>query len=276
MSSSASRPVADQSNSTALAITTGARTIPTLPFGKQLAHSFTFNIFNLLWARPVSEDKPDMPSKKDTAAAAKPANGTATKRFELPALDLKFGALTDGTDIPPPLPSPIREEAVPTPPDTPKEAIKSNGNTTAAAAAAVAAAAPVPPIATTAGVKRPAEDNPASPTLSARPGSIRRLFSRGLLNSAYVEGEGVEASKRTSRPPSRGASSVADSRKVKRSSGWFSRFRSDKTPLSPPATDEKKPTGPPPPMIPELTELKSSDDAKDEDGFGSDLFKDIK
>ncbi|KAK0669577.1 hypothetical protein QBC41DRAFT_106998 [Cercophora samala] len=267
MSSSAIRPVADQSNSTALAITTGARTIPTLPFGKQLAHSFTFNIFNLLWARPVPEDKTEMPSKKDPAAAAKPANGTATKRFELPALDLKFGALTDGTDIPPPLPSPIREEAVPTPPDTPKEAVKTNGTATAAAA-------PVPPIATTAGVKRPAEDNPASPTLSARPGSIRRLFSRGLLNSAYVEGE--EANKKTSRPPSRDASSVAGSRKVKRSSGWFSRFRSDKTPLSPPATDEKKPTGPPPPMIPELTELKSTDDTKDEDGFGSDLFKDIK
>ncbi|KAK4173184.1 hypothetical protein QBC36DRAFT_348962 [Triangularia setosa] len=259
---------ADQSNSTSLTITTtGARTIPTLPFGKQLAHSFTFNIFNLLWARPVSEDKTDMPPKKDAAVAAKPANGAAAKRFELPALDLKFGALTDGTDIPPPLPSPIREEAVPTPPDTPKEAVKTNGNATAAAAT-------VPPIATTAGVKRPAEDNPASPTLSARPGSIRRLFSRGLLNSAYVEGE--EPNKKTARPPSRGASSVADSRKVKRSSGWFSRFRSDKTPLSPPATDEKKPTGPPPPMIPELTELKSKVDAKEDDGFGSDLFKDIK
>ncbi|KAK0723815.1 hypothetical protein B0T21DRAFT_293743 [Apiosordaria backusii] len=272
MSSSASQPVADQSNSTSLAITTtGARTIPTLPFGKQLAHSFTFNIFNLLWARPVSENKTDMSSKKDTPAAAKPANGTASKRFELPALDLKFGALTDGTDIPPPLPSPIREEAVPTPPNTPKETVKTNGN----AAAVAATVAPITTT-TTAGVKRPAEDNPASPTLSARPGSIRRLFSRGLLNSAYAEGE--EANKKASRPPSRGASSVADSRKIKRSSGWFSRFRSDKhaTPLSPPATDEKKPTGPPPPMIPELTELKSKADTKDDDDFGSDLFKNIK
>jgi hypothetical protein len=132
----------------------------------------------------------------------------------------------------------------------------------------------------TVGTKRPAEDNPASPTLSSRPGSIRRLFSRNLLNNAYANGE--EEGGSDSRPPTRGSSAM-DSKKAKRSSGWFSRLRSVdtaasnkrlSTPLTSP-TEEKK-MGPPPPMIPELSELKSKLGTQDEAGFGSDLFKNIK
>ena len=208
-----------------------------------------------------------MASKKDSTAPKSGGTGAAgSKRFELPALNFNFDSLTDGTDIPPPLPSPIPEESVPTPPDTPKDGQPtSNGKTEPAK--------PQVTTTTTAGVKRPAEEYPASPTLSSRQGSIRRLFSRGLLNKAYADGEDVNTA--NARPPSRGAASTADSRRAKRSSGWFSRLRgADKhaSPLSPPLTDEKKPTGPPPPMIPELSEIKS----KEDESFGSDLFKNIK
>jgi hypothetical protein len=220
-----------------------------------------------------------MPSRTNTTVA--PTGTTAPKRFELPALDFKFGSLTDGTDIPPPLPSPIQEEAAPTPPDTPKaEQEKQEG--TGATNGAVKTASPNSQLSnvSTAGTKRRAEDGPASPTLSNRPGSIRRLFSRNLLNTAYANGDEPA---QEGRPQSRGTSSVADSRKTKRSSGWFGRLRSNDnapskpaTPLSPPATDDKKPRGPPPPKIPELSELNSKLGIQSDDTFGSDLFKNIK
>src|SRR4029434_7134979 len=107
-----------------------------------------------------------------------PAGTTPSKRFELPALDFKFASLTDGTDIPPPLPSPIQEEAAPTPPEAPETAQQQKDE--ANGKAAVASPASHLSNISTAGTKRRAEDSPASPTLSTRPGSIRRLFSRGL------------------------------------------------------------------------------------------------
>ncbi|KAK4152373.1 hypothetical protein C8A00DRAFT_34959 [Chaetomidium leptoderma] len=217
-----------------------------------------------------------MSVRTKTSTVAPPATAP-TKRFELPALTFKFSSLTDGTDIPPPLPSPIQEEAVPTPPDTPQPegTGATNGKSNAASSRSQLSSI------STAGTKRRAEDNPASPTLSSRPGSIRRLFSRGLLNTAYANGD--EAAQ-DGRPGSRGGGhSVVDSRKAKRSSGWFGRLRNNDgppnkpvTPLSPPATDEKKPTGPPPPMIPELSELNSTLGIKNDNNFPSDLFRDIK
>ena len=230
-----------------------------------------------------------MPSQTAAAAAApagttKPTTITTTiKRFELPALNFKFGSLTDGTGIPPPLPSPIQEEAAPTPPDTPKIAQQQQQNGTHAANGKPNALSPNSQLSSisTAGTKRRAEDGPASPTLSSRPGSIRRLFSRGLLNTAYANGDETAVD---GRPQSRAgtASVVVDTRKAKRSSGWFGRLRGNDnasqpvTPLSPPATDEKKPMGPPPPMIPELSELNPTLGTQTDNGFGSDLFKDIK
>ncbi|GAB1311827.1 hypothetical protein MFIFM68171_02037 [Madurella fahalii] len=221
-----------------------------------------------------------MPSRSNSTTA-KPAGATTSKRFELPALEFKFGSLTDGTDIPPPAPSPVEEKAAPTPPETPKVDEKQEKAANGKPDSALSPKSHVSSI-TTSGTKRRAEDNPASPTLSNRPGSIRRLFSRGLLNNAYANGDAAVT--QDGRPESRGNSSVADSRKVKRSSGWFGRLRGNDgavnkttTPLSPPATtDEKKPMGPPPPMIPEISELKSKIGVQDESGFGGDLFKDIK
>jgi hypothetical protein len=224
-----------------------------------------------------------MPPPTNTTAIA-PSGPTPAKRFELPALDFKFGSLTEGTDIPPPPPSPIQEEA-PTPPDTPKLAQQQQEGA-GATGGKPKAASPHSQLSSVsiAGSKRRAEDGPASPTLSNRPGSIRRLFSRGLLNTAYANGD--EPSQ-DGRPQSRSGNSVADSRKAKRSSGWFGRLRSNDSapntnsnktamPLSPPATDEKKPMGPPPPMIPELSELNTKLGIQSDNTFGNDLFKNIK
>ena len=224
-------------------------------------------------------------------------NGAATgkKRFELPALDFKFASLTDGTDIPPPLPSPVEEKA-PVAPKPAAAVVEKKKEETAPATESKSTAngkldTPSPAtnltksISTTgpAGTKRPADESPASPTLSNRPGSIRRLFSRNLLHNAYANGEegavnGVE------RPESRSNGSFSESKKSRRSSGWFSRLRSNepagnkRSSVIVPATitEKPRPAGPPPPMIPELTELKSKIDVDDEGSLDSDLFKNIK
>jgi hypothetical protein len=200
-----------------------------------------------------------------------------TKRFELPALDFKFGSLTEGTDIPPPPPSPKLEAAILTPPKTPKGAPANlNGKTIDSSA--------TPPHSTSpGGTKRPANDNPTSPTLSSRQGSIRRLFSKNRLNSAYQDGE--TSPETPARPESR-LSTATETKKIRRSSSWFSRLRSSDSssdnkrmstiqqgpPPPPPVPEKKKPSGPPPPMIPELETRFGSQ----EDGLSADLFKDIK
>jgi hypothetical protein len=216
-----------------------------------------------------------MPTRTD-GTTVKPATGAAGKRFELPALDFKFGSLTEGTDIPPPPPSP-KLEATLTPPKTPKDAgEKTNG----AANGKTNGANVTPPQSTKTspgGTKRPANDNPASPTLSTRQGSIRRLFSKNMLNNAYQEGEG---SPDVERPESR-LSTATGSKKPKRSSGWFSRLRSSESAgnkrmstiqAGPAVPEKKKASGPPPPMIPEL----GSKFGSQEDALSADLFKDIK
>ncbi|EGS22850.1 uncharacterized protein CTHT_0013260 [Thermochaetoides thermophila DSM 1495] len=222
-----------------------------------------------------------MPSKTKSPSSPAPSSSTSTdapvKRFELPALDLNFGSLTDGTDIPPPLPSPIQEEPSSKEPGTPKEengdAAKDNANGSSKHDVSSPQSTSTPTSETTKG----ASTVPTSPTLSARPGSIRRLFSRGLLNPAHAAAAGANGD----RPQSRGTGSIADStRKSKRASGWFGRLRGgshDKcsSPLaSSPQSEEKKD---PPPMLPELSELNRKLGIHGDDvGFGDDLFKDIK
>ncbi|KAI2637784.1 hypothetical protein GGS26DRAFT_588156 [Hypomontagnella submonticulosa] len=205
------------------------------------------------------------------SAAVAPATSTA-KRFELPALEFKFGSLTDGTDIPPPLPSP--KEEVPTPPKTPvpqevEKKQEANGTTNGHGTAPNK-----PDFPTSVGIKRPADDSPASPTLSSR-GSLRRLLSRTLLNNAYDE-QGSMLSPGGSRPPSRTASTIAEERKSKRTSGWFRRLRSNDNANTKRTSqifeEPKKPVGPPPPMIPELSALETKVDTH----LGDDLFKEIK
>lgn len=228
---------------------------------------------------------PNLPSMPSTV------NGQSTSsRFELPALNLDFGSITDGTNIPPPPDSPV-EKKVPTPPQTPpaktpvKEEVKETTKTQDAKAAESIATAN----GNLAGTKRPADDIPPSPTASPRPGSLRRLLSRTMLNNSYAEapqsngtagtaGTAASVTGPASRPISRSGGSVMDERKSKRSSGWFRRLTGDNSNKrssvmyeQPSAPTTTRPSGPPPPMIPELKELE-----KEETGFGSDLFKNIK
>lgn len=196
-------------------------------------------------------------------------NGAKPARFELPALDLNFGNITDGTNIPPPLDSP----KVPTPPATPPLAKNTlpaldvvehmkqpNGNTNAIN-----------------GNKRSADEVPLSPAASPRQGSLRRFLSKNKLNTSYTEGQlptsdtGNVSLANSERPQSRGAGSLMSSRTSRRGS-WFRMFRGDSKRSSMMLDDSKskKNTGPPPPMIPELKELE-----KDEGSLGRDLFKNI-
>jgi hypothetical protein len=208
-------------------------------------------------------------------------------KFQLPALDLKFGSLTDGTDIPPPLPSPVEEEK----PETPKPAAEDATKSSTAANGAETKAN---------GNKRSAEEVPlpSSPTsIRTAQGSIRRLLSRNRLDSAYANGEtaagdaGVQALKRPdSRPTSRSNASITTEKQSKRASGFFRRFRNshDATENRPsrlsmsnenekPGISSPKSRGPPPPMIPEFKALGSKVDLDGEQGsLGDDLFKNIK
>ncbi|CAK7566727.1 MAG: hypothetical protein SEPTF4163_004679 [Sporothrix epigloea] len=239
-------------------------------------------------------------------------NGSTTvtakgKPFELPALNFKFTSLTEGTNIPPPLPSPIAED----PQELSSIDKKSSANVDSSISPSRATAAH-------GGLKRSADDVPSSPTPSSRPGSIRRLFSRNLLSTAYADAErsdGQLANSSSStlvpgsimRPESRSNGSIMDERRARRSSGWFRRLRGEngdglassggsimngsapRSPLSRrtsmlftnvreqqlPQHQSTKPTGPPPPMIPELSKLRARIDLNDE-SLGSDMFKNIK
>ncbi|KAI1141124.1 hypothetical protein F5Y05DRAFT_299699 [Hypoxylon sp. FL0543] len=214
-----------------------------------------------------------MPAQAPSNGAVAPASSTS-KRFELPALEFKFGSLTDGTDIPPPPPSP--KEEVPPPPKTPipdKVEKKEETNGTANGHGTSPNKPSVPAVSANVGIKRPLEDGPASPTPSSR-GSLRRLLSRTLLNNAYDE-QGSIISQVTSRPPSRSTSTITDEKKSKRSSGWFKRLRTHDTSnkrASQIFEEPKTPRGPPPPMIPELSALQTKVDTH----LGDDLFKEIK
>lgn len=196
-------------------------------------------------------------------------------KFQLPALDLKFGSLTEGTDIPPPLPSPKEEEKPEAPKPTPEDAAKSptaaNGTQTS------------PAVTNANGTKRSAEDVP----LPGSPTSVRT--GQGSIRPGDA---GVQALKRPdSRPTSRSNASVTTEKQSKRASGFFRRFRSSHD-----ATDNTRPSrlstsnenekpgisspksrGPPPPMIPEFKALGSKVDLDGEQGsLGDDLFKNIK
>ncbi|KAI1203715.1 hypothetical protein F5X97DRAFT_318365 [Nemania serpens] len=241
-----------------------------------------------------------MPAKNLADGVATTPSSPTSGRFELPALDFKFGSLTDGTDIPPPPPSPKQEVPPPQPkselelPSQPQprpqsqqqpnitvnkeEKVEEQQPKAGRANGATNGTFPKKPdisVSTKVGLKRTADEVPVSPALSSR-GSLRRLISKTLLNHAYDE-QGSTTGHSASRPPSRSASLLAEEKKAKRSSGWFWRLRShDNTHDTKPAALQfesvtKQPAGPPPPMIPELSALKTKIDTH----LGDDLFKSI-
>ncbi|OBS23632.1 hypothetical protein FPOA_04181 [Fusarium poae] len=184
---------------------------------------------------------------------------SGSSRFQLPALNLNFGSITDGTNIPPPPDSPVQK--VPTPPQTP------------------------PP------VKEAKNEAPKESTQDTY-GSVTEDVGNSTPQPSVTasSNEGQKSSNASvqspppgyARPASQGGASYLDERKNKRASGWFRRMRSgdplpDKRASTmymeepPRATTPQKQSGPPPPMIPELTDIQ-----KDNGSLGSDLFKNIK
>ncbi|KAI2632918.1 hypothetical protein GGS21DRAFT_147494 [Xylaria nigripes] len=216
-----------------------------------------------------------------TRTPKKPLNRlSSSKSFELPALNLKLGSLTEGTDIPPPLPSP-KERSPPQPKPVAKKEEKvedrlqskktdangpANGNSNPLSK-------PDMTVVTNVNLKRAADEAPPSPVPSNR-SSFRRLFGK-QIRRAHNE-QGSTTTQGTSIPSSYSSSTVGEEKKARRSSGWFWRLRSydsssnDKVAAQ--AEDvSKKTTGPPPPVIPELTSLRTKIDTR----LGDDLFKGI-
>lgn len=211
------------------------------------------------------------------------------RKFQLPALDFKFGSLTEGTDIPPPLPSPKEEE--------PREKTKAPQSSTkngSAPSLTTNGTQKSPETPTGNGLKRHAEDVPlpSSPGSStAGQGSVRRLLSRNRLDSVYANGDS-EADLHLNKPDSRpGTASnasnasfvTATDKQSKRASGFFHRFRSSNgkvvvpADVRPAAASPTRTTGPPPPKLPEFKSLGSKVDLGDDKGsLGDDLFKNIK
>lgn len=187
------------------------------------------------------------------------SNSAGTK-FQLPALDLKFGSLTEGTDIPPPLPSPIQEE----PSDLQK---------------------PVDSLA-----KPTATNNGTQTTPEVHRNGVKRSADQAITPGSPVSTKGDSASM-FPRPVSQSNASIATDGQPKRTSGWFRRLRGSDGGESrrssrifvsaentkPLAAIVNKPSGPPPPKLPEFKSLGSKVDLGDDGGsLGSDLFKDIK
>lgn len=206
-----------------------------------------------------------------SSAAIKPPTA---RRFELPALNLQFGSLTEGTNIPPPLPSPILEEPATQKPVLPSKTSNNaptglqNGTNSVS-------------VTTDTGKRSTDVAAPLSPTGSSGRGSLRRYLSKSLLNASYEEQALAKPvnGQVTSRPPSRTAS-VMDDKKGRRSSGWFRRLtssdgsnkRSSQVFQENQSTQQLPPAGPPPPKIPELDQWKSKVDTS----LGDDLFKSIR
>ncbi|KAF4589599.1 hypothetical protein GQ602_003488 [Ophiocordyceps camponoti-floridani] len=186
-----------------------------------------------------------MPSRVGNSAPSR----LALPRFELPALDLGFGRITDGTNIPPPPASPVLK--VPTPPQTPpaeKEDpldVKQDGEKSPAskqqdepegrdkrprASNGAVHNLATPPNGNAAVLKRSVDEDSTSPVGSGRESSLRRIFGKNMLSYQDAEARSMSVGTASlkanaSRPESRGTTIVADDRRRKRSSAWFRRLR---------------------------------------------------
>ncbi|KAI9904140.1 hypothetical protein N3K66_000669 [Trichothecium roseum] len=190
------------------------------------------------------------------------------KRFELPALNFNFGSITDGTDIPPPLDSPVIEAKEP-------ESTIAHAPATAATPAPKIERKAVPSLITEANQE---QQETGSATVEKPTQSNEGHLSTTNGTNGNAAPPSVASS---SRPVSHSGNSFQDERKAKRSSGWFRRLRGgDSSKRSSmvleqqqvPEMTRKASVNPPPPMIPELKDLE-----KDQGSLGGyDLFKNIK
>lgn len=161
-------------------------------------------------------------SIKTTGGSNDSTKSPTAKRFELPVLDFKFGSLTEGTNIPAPLPSP-KEEA----PPPPKKQV------------------PAPePVKPTKPVLKEEEETNGHVNGTPTSGHLQTT-SRPPSRTASTMTE-ERKSKRSSGWFRRLRHHESDNKRV---SQQFA-----------PAPPTPKPAGPPPPMIPELSALETKVD----------------
>ena len=222
-----------------------------------------------------------------------PANGKPNGRFTLPALTPVSFSLTEGTDIPPPPDSPTEEALTPTPAypaakaRQPTESSSShvNGNGKVSAAKGIYDGRGRT-ITTISG-----DNPPISPASTRRPISIRRFLSLKSLNANYAGGTSQDhASLRDilaiGRPDSPSSFwSGRPSLGTTRSGSWFSKLGGGGKRTSivynkaPPDKEEvrQENMGPPPPILPELNQLKAKIYTDDEGSLGGgEMFRSIK
>jgi hypothetical protein len=201
-----------------------------------------------------------------------PPNGKSKGRFEPLALAPINYSLTDGTSIPP-LPESPLEESTP-PPAPPKEPEKinrpptvdtgANGSVDGRGRSSVAYTAPM------------------SPVSSRRPSSIRNLLvwkssHAHPANGMNFDGSSEDLAERPDSVASFRTGTPGSPGLVKKKS-WFRRLSSvpRTSTVYENELEQKRPMGPPPPMLPELNQLKAKIPEGDDGGFGGEgLFKNI-
>lgn len=206
-----------------------------------------------------------------------PTNGKSNGRFQLPQLTPVSFSLTDGTDIPPPPDSPIEEKPPPpakqpeetTPPQTQTQTNDVNGSYDGR------------------GRTNGTDVPPLSPASTRRPSSIRKFLSRKSLNAQYTNGnasasrDDLTSMGRPDSPASFMTNATGATAGTARKGSWFKRLgsgnRASVVYETPHRVEEKKPMGPPPPKLPELSKLKAKIPEDDEGSLGADdMFKNIK
>lgn len=200
-----------------------------------------------------------------------PPNGKSKGRFELLALSPINYSLTEGTSIPPPPDSPVEETPpAPAPPKPVEKAsrpppVDTNGN----GAFDGRGRSTVTTIA-----------SPMSPTSSVRrPSSIRNFLARKSL--APGDGSNYDGSADEFERPDSPASFRSGGPNLVKKKSWFRRLssvpRSGTVYENEQEPEQTRPAGPPPPMLPELNELKAKIPEGDDGGFGGEsLFKNIR
>lgn len=196
-----------------------------------------------------------------------PANGKANGGFKPLALAPINYSLTDGTSIPPPPDSPVEDAPPPAAPpkDTEKVArtasVDANANGNLEGRGRASAAMGPPP--------------------TRRPSSIRNFLARKSLLPP-TNGNGIDHNGSTEdmveRPDSVASFRSGNPSLVKKKS-WFRRLSSvpKTSTVYENEPEQKRPSGPPPPTLPELSQLKAKIPEGDEGGFGGEgLFKNIK